>query len=184
MEINTDVEKILLSNYYIDTSPKSYVEKVQVPAVKKSTIDGLTKSGWRINEIAQNTNLLEVTYIKGKSMPHRKIEDLGEIMDNITWLNLSGLSLKDKDIGAISEFKNLTRLNLKNNAITEKGLHHLGELAHLESLNLNKNPITGEDANWIRPFVALKRLYLWETELTPNYIEKLNQSFPELEIIH
>ncbi|SMG41237.1 c-type cytochrome domain-containing protein [Arenibacter troitsensis] len=184
LEINTDVEKILLSNYYIDTSPKSYVEKVQVPAVTKSTIDGLTKNGWRINEIAQNTNLLEVTYIQGNSLPNRKIEDLSEIMDNITWLNLSGLSLNDKDISTISKFQNLTRLNLDNNVITEKGLHHLSELTHLETLNLNKNPITGEDANWVKPLTYLKRLYLWETQITSNAIEKLNKLHPELNIIY
>lgn len=183
MEPDKTIKHILASNYKIDTSPKTFVERVQAPSVNAFILDSLSHLGWQINQIAEGNNLLEVSP-KNKSLLSKKdLSVLAKIKDNITWLDLSGLALVDTDIDIISKFKNLTKLQLGDNGITENGLVSLSSLKHLESLNLANNPIQSKNLDWAKPLTSLKRVYLWQTKTNPDSVDRIRESFPELQVI-
>ncbi|WP_242202023.1 c-type cytochrome domain-containing protein [Aestuariivivens insulae] len=183
MEPNKTVKHILASNYKIDTSPKTFVERVQAPSVNASILDSLTHLGWEINQIAEGNNFLEVSPKNKNLLSKKDLSVLAKIKDNITWLDLSGLALEDADIGIISKFKNLTKLQLGDNGITENGLVSLSSLKHLESLNLANNPIQSENLDWAKPLTSLKRVYLWQTKTNPDSVDRIRESFPEIQVI-
>ena len=128
-------------------------------------------------------DFVEVSHRFDTPLSKGSLAVLGKINDNITWLDVSGLELTDSDMDGVSKLKNLTKLYLNDNAITGPGLRALSELKNLESLNLNNNPLSVEDQDWIKPLTSLKRIYLWKTDIKPEYIEQIHKTSPELQII-
>lgn len=167
MELNPDdtIKHILDLNYSIDTSPKTLIERLKINPVDSIILKSLVQSGWKINQIAEGNNLLDVSYVNKSDFSNKDLALLEKIKDHITWLNLSGMSLTDSDIKILSQCKYLTRLQLDNNAISGDGLAELSKLKHLESLNLNNNPLNFEIIDWAEPMTSLKRMYLWQTNI-------------------
>lgn len=183
MEPDNTIKHILGSNYKIDTSPKTLVERLQVLPVDTTVLKSLVQAGWQINRIAEDNNLLDVSFVNKTAFSKEDLALLEKIKGNITWLNLSGMSLTDSDIKIISRYKYLTRLQLDNNAIAGNGLAVLSNLKHLESLNLNNNPITLENFDWVKPLTSLKRIYLWQTNINPDVAHSIREKLPELQLI-
>ncbi len=183
MDPDNTIAHILASHYKIDTSSKPFIEKTKAPNIDEAAIEQLTQKGWLVTYIAENNNFVEVSINKSYRPETLNISDLDIIKDNITWLELSGLTLSDKDIEPIFKFRNVTKLLLDNNEITEKALRPLAKLKHLESLNLNNNPIKVENLDWIQSSVALKRVYLWKTKTTREAVHKMNIKFPDIQLI-
>ncbi|MEC7263387.1 MAG: hypothetical protein VXW38_06575 [Bacteroidota bacterium] len=47
----------------------------------------------------------------------------------------------------------------------------------------NNDPLSVEDQDWIKPLTSLKQIYLWKTDIKPEYIEQIHKTSPELQII-
>ncbi|RIV71543.1 c-type cytochrome domain-containing protein [Flagellimonas aequoris] len=183
MKPDKNIAHILATVYKVDTSPKTFFERTKVDPMDESVLDSLTGMGWQIKRIAQDNHFVEVSHRFDTPLSKGSLSVLGKIKDNITWLDLSGIKLTDSDMDGISKFKNVTKLHLNDNAITGQGLRALSELKNLESLNLNNNPLSVEDQDWIKPLTSLKRIYLWKTDIKPEYIEQIHKTSPELQII-
>ena len=67
-------------------------------------------------------------------------------------------------------------------AITDQGLTSLEGLSHLESLNLYGTAVTDASFEVIKSFPALKRLYLWQTEVTVDGVETLRSARQHLDV--
>ena len=59
----------------------------------------------------------------------------------------------------------------------------LVKLKNLESVNLYGTKVTDEGVKKLTALPNLKRLYLWQTDVTPAAIGELQKALPELEIV-
>ena len=175
LKMTEEIQEILINSYKIDPRPKSFVERVQIGTVDERIFSKLESLGWKVRALSVDNNFLEVSPIPSNSLPKPDLEELLQIKENVTWLNLGKSNLSDADIGQIGQFINLSRLRLENNSISDVGLKSLSGLKNLESLNLYNNPLTDAGLEYFDQFPALKRIYLWKTGITLEGINRLGK---------
>lgn len=181
-EITDEVQQVLIKEYGLDTRPRPFVERAQVPTVEDAIITQLENKGWKVDKLGQETNLLEVSKAHIEKPMPLSVSDLLPIKEQLTWLNLADTKITDDDLIIIGQFLNLSRLRLENNTVTDAGLQHLIALSHLESLNLYNNRITDAGLLVLEKLPALTRVYLWKTDITQVGISKLQVNRPEMQI--
>lgn len=178
-EIPKGIAAILLENYDLDISEKPYYEKAKVVAASNQAIEQLTKSGFKVDILSDENNLLEVSF---KNRNLENLEILLEAKEQITWLDLSNTNLEDEQLAIIGQLPNLTRLRLQNNPISDEGVAFLTNLKHLESLNLHHTKVTDAVSTSLEKIQGLKRVYLWETQVTMAILAQLETTKPKLEV--
>jgi hypothetical protein len=77
----------------------------------------------------------------------------------------------------------LVKLDLSGNAITDTGIKHLSKLENLESLNLYGTNVSKGVLELVPKLSRLKKIYLWQTQVTKTDITQLKKENPGLIII-
>ncbi|MEN0052000.1 MAG: c-type cytochrome domain-containing protein, partial [Bacteroidota bacterium] len=178
-EVPKDIKFVLLEEYGVDLSEKSYYEKVKVAIAAEKAIQAIEEVGFKVETLAAGNGLLEVSY-NGKEVPNLAV--LTQAKEQITWLDLGNVDLSGVDFAPLSQLKNLTRLQLENTVTTDENIAILVGLKHLESLNLHHSKVTDKCLESIEKMAGLKRVYLWETEVTKEAVEDLRSKREDLEI--
>lgn len=177
-EIAPDIENLLQLEYGISFKQKDLTDRIVVTKADSTAVQQLSDNGFKIKDIAEGSNLLEVTLNRKADL-----SGLSKIKNQITWLSLTDVSLSDDDLKVVAEFANLTRLRIQNNPITDVGLDHIKQLSLLQSLNLNGTAISDEALKIIEIFPALETLYIFETKVSESAVEALKSAKPDLEVI-
>jgi hypothetical protein len=127
--------------------------------------------------------LVQVNFqLLGDEVTDETLDVLGQVSDQITWLNLAGTAVTDAGLAKIAPLKKLTILHLENTAVTDAGLQHLTGLEHLEYLNLYATEVSDAGIEQLAALKNLKKLYLWQSNVTEAGAEKLTAANPELQI--
>ncbi|MEM8527319.1 MAG: DUF2231 domain-containing protein [Bacteroidota bacterium] len=178
-EVPKDIKFVLLEEYGVDLSEKSYYEKVKVAAATESAIQAMEEAGFKVEALAAGNGLLEVSY-SGSETPN--LELLTQAKEQITWLDLGNVDLSGVTFSPIGQLKNLTRLQLENTVTTDENIADLTGLKHLESLNLHHSKVTDACLESIEKMTGLKRVYLWETAVNEAAVEDLRSKREDLEV--
>lgn len=178
-EVPKDIKFVLLEEYGVDLSEKSYYEKVKVAIAPETAIQAMEEAGFKVETLAAGNGLLEVSY-NGKEIPDLAV--LAQAKEQITWLDLGNVDLSGVDFSPLGQLKNLTRLQLENTVTTDKNIAALTGLKHLESLNLHHSQVTDACLESLEKISGLKRVYLWETAVTKAAVEDLRSKHEDLEI--
>ncbi len=182
-ETMKEIEILLLKKYGLDTKPKPYVETIEVEAISDELFENLKAQGFKINKLANDNNLLDVSLKTGeKTISNEQLETLVEAKDQITWMDFGSSEIEDEQLAYFKNFSNLTRLRLDQTSITDQGLKNLNGLAHLESLNVYGTKISDASIATFKTLPALKTLYLWNTQVSGEGVESLKTMKPYLEI--
>ncbi|MFY0598178.1 MAG: hypothetical protein JXR03_00815 [Cyclobacteriaceae bacterium] len=145
-------------------------EKVKpLGEVSEQSIMTLLDKGFVVRELVAGSNIYDVTFPSFKLSDSYGasdvVSDVSLLKDNILWLNLSGLGLKDENLSEIANMSNLTKLRLEKNEITDEGIKALINLPKLEVLNLYGNPVTEESIPYLNQMIKLNKVYGWKTEI-------------------
>jgi uncharacterized membrane protein len=144
----------------------------------------LKKAGYRIETVAQDVLLLQVTTINIRhAFGDEDLKRLMPVAEQITWLDLSGTRVGDAGLSALANMPHLTRLHLAKTATGDEGLRHLSGLENLEYLNLYGTNVSDAGLAHLEGLDRLKALYLWQTRVTETGVERLKQRQPKLDII-
>ncbi|MFY0627118.1 MAG: hypothetical protein JXR07_12535 [Reichenbachiella sp.] len=137
--------------------------------VDSLVLQGLRNSGIMIRELAAGTYRYDVkipsSLIKIKEIGEW-IADLQPISENVMWLNLANVSLKDEQVRTLLTMKNLTKLRLEKNLITDVSIDDLSGLKNLQSINLYGNKLTNECLKSLEKFENLEKAFVWKTNIT------------------
>lgn len=79
--------------------------------------------------------------------------------------------------------ENLTRLSLQNNALTTETLAPIQNLKHLEILNVYNTEIDNKIFDYLLKIKSLKKVFLWDTQITPAELKAQASSLGAIEII-
>lgn len=183
VEVSNEVKEVLLHEYALDLSPKTFVETIEIEALDETIIQELEQVGWRVKPLGESSNFLEISPQQGVDIDPAKLEVLLKAAAHITWLNLGRSELKNQDMEILANFSNLSRLRLEKNNLSDEGLAHLTGLEHLESLNLYGNPITDAGLKYLENLPALKKVYLWQTQVSEDGKSALSTKRSQVEII-
>ena len=154
----------------------------RVEPADSSVVASLNAKGYLIRTISGGSNLLDVSFLSNGNKESVNIEELLPIKDQIVYLSLGNLNLRDEDLEVIGQFENMVRLNIHSNPITDDGISFLGRLENLEVLNLYGTKIGDIGLEGLVLLQKLSRIYLWNTQVTPEKVGNLKAKHPDLEI--
>ena len=158
-----------------------------VEEVDSAILNKLGLVGVKSRILSENSNLLDISFVgaRNSSKEDRAIQFglLSEIADNIYKLDVNNSGLIAGDLAVIGQMKNLNFLRLERNQISDKGLEFLVDLARLEYLNVYGNPLTDNSIDAIKKLQSLKKIFLWQTEITKEGVKEIQSAFPNAAII-
>ena len=109
-------------------------------------------------------------------------EALHKIKRQTVDLDLSNARIGDGDLPQLADFPNLVRLNLAHTSARNGLAAVLLKLSYLETLNLTGAAVTDTILVALGQLPYLKRLYAWQSSLTPAGIERLKRQRPALQV--
>ncbi|MEC7173957.1 MAG: c-type cytochrome domain-containing protein [Bacteroidota bacterium] len=169
--------------YKLDLREKTYLETLKLPGLSSEELNGLNdeKFIWRF--LNAEKSFLDVKFT-AKTIQKVDLLIMQKVKENVTWLNLADCMLSDELLSYLGTFRNLTRLKIqKNPLITDKGIDGLKELKNLSELNLYGTSVTDAAFSTLGQMTALKKLFLWNTLVTPSGIKNFKTQNPEIEVI-
>lgn len=181
IEIPDEISDIL---HKLTEEGQSFFERTEVPVADEGLFEEVEEQGFRISQIAEDMNFLQVRVSKSKSDISREdIEFLLPLSEQITWLDLSSISISDTDLTQLSEFQNLTKLELEQTDIADSTLKKIGSLENLEHLNVHSTDISDEGLQYLEKNKSLKSLYIWQTKISDTAVENLQEQLPQTNVV-
>ena len=164
-----------MRDHKIDVTPKPYYEQATAPELnqeKNQLIESMT--AFNIRKLSAKNNFLDVSVSQDvKKLTGQEVEQLLQLKDHITWLDLKDKLDDPSSLESISELSHLTRLNLAGNPIADDHVAALSDLKYLESLNLVATSITDVGLESLSQIASLKRLYVWQTDVSRDAANEL-----------
>lgn len=150
----------------------------------QETIDQLTNEYRTIAPLAKNSPALRVHIFNKSNFNSKKLEELLAIKNQIIFLSVNKMPVKDSDLLTIAQFKNVERLELNFTNISAKGLLALKSLNRLKSISLSGTQVNYQDLQMaMKGLTKLQAIYLWDTALNSDDIKLLASKFKSIQII-
>ena len=182
MKIDPNIQSLLFKNYSLDTKAKPWYEKVVLDKLNSEVFIELEKHNFSCRNLSINNSLLDIRY-NGSKINDTDLEVLERYAPYITWLNLSESQLKKNHVKRLSKMENLTRLSLQKNFIDTEAITPLLYLEHLEILNLHSTQVDKNLFDLIKSMNSLKKVFIWNTNITSDQIKNQKGQFNSIEII-
>ncbi len=187
LTINEEIKPVLTSFAQGNSSeseqkPENELLSLKVSKANDKVLTDLRARNVMVMPIAQNNNLLEVSFVNAKTFGDNNVALLSPVAEQTVWLKLGNTQVGDKTLAALSTFKNLIRLHLEYTNVTDAGLKNLKNVQQLTYLNLIGTAITDQGLRELGSLKNLKSLYLWQTKVTPTAVADLQKALPNTEI--
>jgi len=132
--------------------------------------------------LGKNSPALSVNNFGKNAYSTKSLEELLEVKQQITQLNLSRMPVKDADIKVIQQLTNLRKLNLNYTDITPTGISGLNSLKHLQELTLSGTAVNSEAIEKLLPSTTISSLFVWDTKIDSVQLQRLRVKFPSVDI--
>ncbi len=142
-------------------------------------LNELKAKGFGVRELVDGSGMLEITLedntitTTNVAAWEKNFSMLGDLKEQILWLDLGGNALSDKMVQQIAQFTNLRKLVLDNTTITDAHVQQLVALQQLESLNMYNTGVGDNVISSLAQMPKLKKVYMWRTKITPEAISNL-----------
>ena len=178
----TDSLRIMGNRLFVSVNDDS--QNYDFSEASQETIDQLTNEYRTITPLAKNSPALRVHIFNKNEFNSKKLEELVAIKEQIVFLSVAKMPIKDSDLLTIAKFENLERLELNFSNITAKGLLALNTLTHLKSISLSGTQVNYQDLQIaMQGMKKLQAIYLWDTPLTADDLKVLSAKFKTVQII-
>lgn len=181
LDLSEDIREILEEQFGPMDEAAQGVFALSVPAADPEAVQSLLTRNGRALPIAQEQNLLQVSFAKDSTpFANGDMQLLASLAEQVTWLDLRNTDISD--FSSLSQLTHLSRLHLEQSAVQDDDLANISGLQYLEYLNLYGTDITDEGLKHLENLPALKTLYLWQSKVSKEGAEALAQKIPGLEI--
>jgi|Wag4MinimDraft_19_1082662.scaffolds.fasta_scaffold01717_6 uncharacterized membrane protein len=160
-------------------------EKSELPTISMPdsvTVNQLKQVGFLVKPIAAGSGWLEISAVNMTSITAKELQELEPVASQVYSLNLSGQLLKDADLSAVSKLLNLKRLDVRNTGVSNQFVETIKSLDKLEYLNLVGTSLTDQGLKQMMQMKGLKKVYCWNTVVTPDAVRFCNQQRPDIRI--
>jgi uncharacterized membrane protein/mono/diheme cytochrome c family protein len=155
-----------------------------LPDADPAAVERWLARGARLLPLAEGDGALELSLARlpGELDP-AWLADLASLAEQLVWLDLSGAPIADQDLRHLASLSHLEHLRLDRTSVTNAGLPALAALPGLKRLNLCSTQIDDQGLELLaQGFVALERLYLWDSLVTATGLEALAKARPGLRL--
>lgn len=164
--------------------PVESVEQFDFDAADEKTVKSLNNDYRTVAPLAKDSPALAVNLYNKATYSSEKLAELSPVKEQVVYLNLNKMPVKDADLKRIGAFENLQKLDLNFTDITGSGLSELTGLSQLKTLALSGTNITFDVLQkQLSNFKKLKTISLWNTKLTPSQIGQLQKANRNIQFI-
>jgi hypothetical protein len=175
--MSPDIVNGIMKLYNVDFSPRPWYEKEQGPAIDSNAVVMLSSKGFKVNDMSSSDNFLEVG--AGSDQVVENV-DFSSLKENIIILDLKNTQISDEEFAKLSVLKNLIRLQLNGTNTSTENVVNIEPLPRLESINLFGTQVDDGVLDHLATFPSLKRIYTWQTKITPEGIASLQEKRPDI----
>ncbi|MEY2835790.1 MAG: hypothetical protein RLZZ557_1452 [Bacteroidota bacterium] len=153
-----------------------------IPWPDTAKVNLLKNMGFLVKPIAAGSGWLEVSAVNMTTSVAAQLQQMASVATAVYSLNLSGHLLKEADLSIISQLVNLRRLDVRSTGVSDRFVETIAGLDKLEYLNLVGTALTDEGLKRLMPMKALKKVYCWNTDVTPDAVRFCSQQRPDMVI--
>lgn len=128
-----------------------------------------------IKPLSAESPALFVNFYNRANFKSEDIEALLPLKDQIVSMDLSKMPVQDGDLKILGKFPELRRLILNFTDITGASLSDLKNLTNLKELSISGTTIKAPQVKSLETFPALKKVFVWSTNLTPDELALLKK---------
>ncbi len=150
--------------------------------VSENLIDELATDYCTIERLAEGTDALSVVIFPHDGYSPELLSSLKPIAGNIVRLDLSYLSLGDKEIGFLSKCASIEWLELDFTPVDDALFSRLSVLEKLQTLKIHGTPLTEKSLDIIRQMNNLENLFVWDTGMEDEEVDILRSALPGIRI--
>lgn len=161
---------------------QSWIPREPVKAPDEKTLRTMNTHGLHPIPMAGGSNYLMISFTDARKITDEQIKQLLEIKDQLVWINLSYTDITDQQLEGISKLSNLRVLYLNYTRVSDSGLSHLSALSELRLLNLAGTRATDLAIPVFLKLEKLTNLFLYQTQLSKEGIEKFTGQRGEVEL--
>ena len=147
-----------------------------------ASIGALKKINVAVVPLATGTHFLELNMVNVPSFGDKDAPLLQQIAPQVMWLVLADTKITDAGMEPLKSCSSITRLNLKNTAITNASISLIGQFKKLEYLNIVGTKIDDAGLLNLTPAPTLKKIFCWQSGITPNGVMAFQKKYPSIEI--
>jgi mono/diheme cytochrome c family protein len=147
-----------------------------------ASIAALKKINVAVVPLATGTHFLELNMVNAPSFGDKEAPLLQKLAPQVMWLVLADTKITDAGLQPLKSCANITRLNLKNTAITNASISLIGQFKKLEYLNIVGTKIDDAGLLNLTPAPTLKKIFCWQSDITPNGVMAFQKKYPNIEI--
>jgi mono/diheme cytochrome c family protein/uncharacterized membrane protein len=169
----------------LQPSTEMVKEKSELPTIPMPdsvTVNQLKQIGFLVKPIAAGSGWLEVSSLNMTQPTAEKLQQLVAIATNVYSLNISGHPFSEADLSIISKLANLKRLDARNTGVSDRFVATIAGLEKLEYLNLVGTSLTDQGLKQMMQMKGLKKVYCWNTGVTPDAVRFCNQQRPDIQV--
>ncbi|AUD02639.1 c-type cytochrome domain-containing protein [Spirosoma pollinicola] len=177
----TDSLRLMASALFKPVEP---VDEYDFDAADEETVKGLNNDYRTVAPLAKESPALAVNLYNKATFTPDKLTELSSVKEQVVYLNLNKMPVKDADLKRVSEFENLQKLDLNFTDITGAGLSVLSALKQLQTLSLTGTNVTFDALQkQLGNFKKLKTISVWNTKLTPSQVAQLQKAYKSIQFI-
>ncbi len=162
--------------------PMKVEAQVIYSAVTEEKIKELKSKGIIAQVMDPTTQQLFINFVNVKQVDPTMFEVLYPIKDQIAGFRMTNLVLNQDAVRRLIQFKNVEILQLSNAHLTDELVGLILQLPKLQQLNLYGNPVTDQTALALHRMFSLKKLYVWQTNISQLALNELQKARPQLQI--
>jgi len=177
------IQRLLELQYGLDLREKTYLETLILASPTLDQLKSIEEKKYIWRFLNPEQSFLDLKFTKNQ-IKTKDLLNIQQIKKNVIWLNLVDCMLNDGHLSFLSDFPNLTRLKIqKNPSVTSKGIKALKNLENLNELNLYGTSVNNTALMTLGQIQSLKKLFLWNTRITPKAIADFRAQHPEIEVV-
>ena len=167
---------IILANNVLLAYEKPERKAYNFDFVSGEEIESLNTPFRTVSQISSDVPALKASFYLPQFFSSDDLKTLKAVYSQLTYLNLSGMPVSDKDIPFIIQLENLENLNLNGTGITDDGIKQLKSLGRLQKLSLAGTKVTANGINEIAGLPNLNEVYVWNTSVSDADVIKLKST--------
>jgi len=176
------LENWIAAGASFDSPGAPVAAKVVVPPADPQAIAALEQALVHVEKADPATELLWIDF--AANAPHwtdaELAKSLAPVAAQVAELSLARTQAGSQTLALAARMPNLERLDLRASPVDDGALAGLREHAHLGELVLVRSKLSDASVETLLALPALKRVYLWQSGITPEGIARLSGERPKL----
>ena len=173
------IRKIIQRKY----GQQSPLDNLNITYADPETIKSLNNPSRTVRQLSRDRPYIDVFMGSRKEISDKEWEELKAINNQVTSIDCSHSELNDQQSRHLVNFPHLRQFHAQHTNLTNQVAEVLKKLKYLEYVNLSGTSVTSAILTELSDASSLKKLYLYETNISANDIKQFSEKRKDIKVI-